>query len=365
MQKFLILILIFQSIYLSTAEEIIDNQQQSYSELYPDLAQGFELTRADFEDYMQEQVVFTVDPNDETLVDSTGRRSGSALLGLHNALFKSEKVIIEDSQKLFRSVILQAIESSVEIDLSNLNEEQVLLWQIQDPKTCPDGQKIAVFMYALYHKDSFFYNTLEKYVNDKNFLILLHSAASKNKSMTVQFLLNIGADKNKKSLMNETALHSATMHDSDKAAQVLVNADIDMHTENCNGHTSFDCAVWYNADKVLQILIGKGADVDKINSHGEAPLHRAALNNADKSAKRLVCADAEVDKVDFHGETPLHKAAWHNADKVAQVLIDAGADRHKKNDFGQTPLDLASYKEANKVIAILRNAEIQQSKTSS
>jgi len=219
MNKELLLILSLQSICLFAAEEAVDKHQQlSYSDQYPVLAEGFELIGQDFESHMQQQVSFIIDPNDESLLDSSGRTAASVCHGLENALLKSETIITENCNKVFKNVILQAIKSSVEIDLNNLNEELALLWKLQDPRTCPDDRKLVTFMYIMHYKDSLFFDTFKKYINNKNSTALVHEVVLKNKVMILQFLLSIGLDANKVNRTGFTPLHLAALFNSERVA---------------------------------------------------------------------------------------------------------------------------------------------------
>merc|ERR1712100_442048 len=118
----------------------------------------------------------------------------------------------------------------------------------------------------------------------------LHRAATAGHSKAVQTLIDAGANKEAKTLMDQTALHLAAE----------------------NGEFG-----------VLQLLLVSGANTEAETSNGEPPLHIAVVNQQGILVKELLLHGANKMATDRYGKSPLDLA---DDDLIRQLLGDSESD---------------------------------------
>jgi ankyrin repeat protein len=142
------------------------------------------------------------------------------------------------------------------------------------------------------------YNDVQNFVNehehDNNFDVdeedehgqtPLYVAVNNRKQHIVNFLLNSGADVNKK-VSGFTPLYVAVwIGDIDvvtKIVNFMVDRDMNINNDSVNGESPLHVAAWIGDTDVVQLLLDSGADVKKFNNTNEIPLDVAtACGNID------------------------------------------------------------------------------------
>ena len=185
-------------------------------------------------------------------------------------------------------------------------------------------------------------------------------AASEGRFDVVKYLIDHGADVDKKDGRKRTALHYASKWGHLNVVEVLFSkgAEIDVEDED---HCSplMLAAEWGHVD-ILLYLVNYGADVNKKNRRKRTALHCACERGDLKVVEALLSKGAEIDVENEDCCTPLVLAAEMGHIDISLYLIDHGADVHKKDDHKRTALHYASERGGLKVVKALlsKGAEI-------
>jgi ankyrin repeat protein len=185
---------------------------------------------------------------------------------------------------------------------------------------------------------------------DRAGLTPLHYAANGGHIDAVNVLLARGADVEAERIGGFTALHDAIVkkhrnvaqllvshggkiHDEMSAAyvdkqtvQLLLDLGADVNKRDKRGMSPLDEAAFRGNTDVLQLLLDHGADINGRDEGGSTPLHNAASMGEAGAVKLLLENGAEVDAKAKNGYTPLCRAIQSSQLKVAEVLLVNGAD---------------------------------------
>lgn len=219
----------------------------------------------------------------------------------------------------------------------------------------------------------------------------------------IKFLVDNGADVNKRDINGNTATISAAFFGFPKMFQTLVEAGGDASIQNYEGLSAIDMlnVSWeitnYIANEMLSVgleqddveagrmeirqglaktnifiavqmgntdlvaeHIKKGADVNAVDAAGGTSLLLAATVTGNTAiTQALVDAGAELDaRNQTTGATALQAAAFFGLEDVAKVLIDAGADPTIADYQGSSAVDMLSlsYQETEYVASLLEIA---------
>ncbi|EER93669.1 hypothetical protein BDA96_01G143800 [Sorghum bicolor] len=176
----------------------------------------------------------------------------------------------------------------------------------------------------------------------------LHAAALDGKLDTVRYLLDNGADPNKKDEPGEVPLHCAAKYGHDEVAKLLLSRGANVDMAYFHGTPLHIAAVHGKAD-FMKVLLEQHADPNKISEALGTPLV-ATLNAASdglpesialKCVKLLVEARADVN---FVGpDTPLVVATTHGLTDCIKYLLNAGANSNiPKKCCGAIPIEIAA-----------------------
>lgn len=226
----------------------------------------------------------------------------------------------------------------------------------------------------------------------------------------VRFLVEKGADINKRDPQGYAALHGAARNREDKIAAELIALKADVNQTDSDGMTPLHHAAMRNHPPTIKILADSGANLDALNRDGFTPLAMAIIEDQYKSAlalidsgapvetavgdakltplmlaagkenrrltlgagvsrvekydpkdpgaieiaRALMAKGANVNAVSSSGVTALLLAAAHNNAPIVGLLAQAGADQNFKNAEGKTASDLAAQNGNNAVVSLLR-----------
>ena len=220
-----------------------------------------------------------------------------------------------------------------------------------------------------------------------NSMTYLQHAAFTGDIPLAEFLLEKGADLERKTSDGTTALHIAVERAHLRMAESLIQAGADINTRRASGFTPLYTAAQLGYTEIAEMLVKLGADVNaravdrKGTWQGAAPLHAAAVRGHEGVIQLLARNGADLNAVDNDsGNTPLLYAIARKQVDAALALLKAGADPNERNLVtgirtlherppghplnahtnpaeGHTPLTLAVRSRLDEVTKALLNAE--------
>lgn len=201
----------------------------------------------------------------------------------------------------------------------------------------------------------------------------LHAAASSGHKAMVELLLKRGADPNLLNGENETALHAAATKGFRAVAEVLIAHSANVNATGPTGQTPLHEAVKQNQPELVRLLLAHQSDINAANNEGLTSLHLAVGHGpaivemlvekgADvnaKSAQRtpfliaaqkgykevielLLAKGADVNTAGPNGDTPLHALVQRADTSLVEALLEKGASPNAASQSGHTPLHMAS-----------------------
>lgn len=183
---------------------------------------------------------------------------------------------------------------------------------------------------------------------------LLHHAVLHDHYGMACFLIEKGANVNRRGKFGNTALHLAAINKNSGLCIVLIKAGADVHAKNESGYTPLHLAAKYGLNDVCYLLFDKDAILDLADpKYGETPLHLAAGQGHYLTCSNLILKfknredpvgpsslTAFVDKRDKAGRSPLHYAAGDGHPKVCCLLIRHNGNVNGKDKRGISVLQM-------------------------
>lgn len=226
----------------------------------------------------------------------------------------------------------------------------------------------------------------------------------------IKFLVEKGADINKRDAQGYMAIHSAARNRDDKVLELLLALKADPNVLDQDGFTALHHAVLRNHPPSIDVLLKGGADPDLKTREGYTPLALAIIEDQYKTAmalikggapvetavgdakltplmlasgketrrltlgagvsrvekyhpsdpgaievaRALIERKANVNAVSATGVSPLLLAAAHNNAAIVGLLAEAGADRNFRNKDGKTASDVAGQNGNTAVVSLLK-----------
>ena len=148
----------------------------------------------------------------------------------------------------------------------------------------------------------------------------LHKAANWGYLNCVDLLLETGADKDARDIMNRTPLMLACIHAP-------------------------------AAEGIIKKLLEFGSDVNALSNDSKTALHFVCARGLEPSM--LIEAGSDPNVKDLDGNTPLHLAASGGHCVVVERLIAVGASTKPLNSLGRSPLHMSAIKGCAKCVSTL------------
>jgi len=170
----------------------------------------------------------------------------------------------------------------------------------------------------------------------------LHWAASSGATDIVTFLIDNGAEVDRKDGAQWTALHIAVSAGQEAVASELLAAGADVNASTDKGLTALHYAASKSHLEIGKLLIARGANINAKDRANQHPLHRAATTGSTGFISALLkppegSPKTRLNTADRVGNTPLHLAMESAHAEAAVMLILAGADRSRTNQDSETP----------------------------
>ena len=177
---------------------------------------------------------------------------------------------------------------------------------------------------------------------DKDGKTALHYAAQAGKDLTIEKLVDAGADVKAVDKDGKTALHYAAQTEESLTIWKLIDAGADIEAVDKDGKTALHYAAQTGESSIIWHLIDTGADVKAVDKDGKTALHYAAQTGESSIIWNLIDAGADVEAVDKDGKTALHYAAQTGKNSIIWHLMDARADVKAVDKDGKTALHYAA-----------------------
>lgn len=156
----------------------------------------------------------------------------------------------------------------------------------------------------------------------------------------IRFLIEKGADVNKRDPEGYAPLHTASRNKRAEIITVLLKAGADVNLKDKDGYTALQHAVLRNSPDAIKALAAGGADLEARTPAGVTPLALAIVESAYKAAIALVEAGADVETAD--GEAKLTPLMLVAGQENRQLTLGAGVQRIEKvNPTDPGPLEVA------------------------
>lgn len=193
-------------------------------------------------------------------------------------------------------------------------------------------------------------NELERRIDDldEKRLSALHYAARYSHYQTIQLLLDLGADINRRGDDEMTPLQYAARYGKKASNQALSAFDKRKVSRiSTSGSNSPLLSRGDNPDEeklnttqqTMNLLIENGANVNAKDKYNLTALHHAAIRGNETAIECLLEAkDIEEEPKDVQDSTPLHLAATYNNYNVANLLLRKKANPRSFDKDHRTPL---------------------------
>ena len=172
---------------------------------------------------------------------------------------------------------------------------------------------------------------------------VLHLAARVSNMLTINVLLQSGANLDAVDFHGRTPLWDACDRVDGKEAKVmrlLINWGASFHITDKLGEQVLHKAVQMGRSSIVEDLLLRGVDVGTTSTSGMAGIHLACKEGSLSILKFLLSCGAMADATDANGRTPAHYAMAFGNFEVFHCLRNAGADIGRKDCFGSFPADL-------------------------
>ncbi len=157
-----------------------------------------------------------------------------------------------------------------------------------------------------------------------------------------------------------TALMTAINNNDILTVQNLIQKGADVNELDANRDAPLVIAAYKGYTEIVKLLLEAGADVTAGDPGMKATaLHAAAYAGRTEAARLLIAYKIDIDKQGpYNGYTALHDAIWQNNIETAKALIEAGARLDIRSKDGQTPLDLAKSRGRKEIEVLIERKEV-------
>ena len=177
------------------------------------------------------------------------------------------------------------------------------------------------------------------------------------KSSIIKFLIDRGADVNRKAPFVGSPLCYASGKAQFDVVRLLIEAGADLHSVDIVGHSALHMAIFESQAgiELFDYYVDLGADPLLLDRRGCNGLHYAVRASNLLVLRKILGRKPDINVIDDYGWTPLHWAAASTSVStyIIKVLLDEGCNKDMKDKAGRTALDLATKLDNSKSVAIL------------
>ncbi len=148
---------------------------------------------------------------------------------------------------------------------------------------------------------------------------------------TGKFLIEKGADINRKNSLNFTPLMSASKNGNLELVKLLLKLDVDINSKDNYGKTAIFYAITNKHTEIAKILLEKNINVNEKNMEGITLLIQAATIGDREIVESLICKGADISNKDNSGMTALMHASTKGHLEVVKLLVEHRADINEKS----------------------------------
>ena len=235
------------------------------------------------------------------------------------------------------------------ISVPHIHEKIFLTLDYQSYKKCPD-----VCMSWKVLLTSQFFQKRSKLVYCVNIQIELREAALLGNLSEIKRTLDIFRfDLNFESKYAQSPLNRAALKGHKDVVKFLLDRGAEPNRRSYSGCTPLKWAAWYGHEDVVQLLLERGANPRIADGSGSSPLHLAAQDGRKDIVKLLLDEAADPNAQAQGGLTSLHVAVFGGHREVVQILLDRGANPNIANRLGGSPLFYARVRKQLEMVEIL------------
>jgi len=169
----------------------------------------------------------------------------------------------------------------------------------------------------------------------------------------VRILHEKGADLNRRTVNNSTALTAAIKANNEQIACYLVEAGCQLNIQDISKQTPLMFALHNRMTKLCKLLITKGADCKGLDTHQNSTLILASKCDMVEVGKMLIDKGVDMNHHDLLHMYPLSYAIQFENIEFAEMLIKKGSRLDKIDYLGNTPMTLAIMKNQEYIVDLL------------
>lgn len=185
----------------------------------------------------------------------------------------------------------------------------------------------------------------------------LHTAITEGNLVTVNELLNSGADPNISAEWGESTLYIAISYGTPEIVQILLNNGIRLDAQD--NLESLQKAILENQPEMVTHLMNAHVNKD-ILINGETALHLAIRLGKTEIARLLIEAGANKEIPDeADGFRALHGAVYYNRPEIVRLLLRAGVNKESTTGrYGSTALHCAVVLNRGEIVGLLLDSKV-------
>ncbi|KAG5441328.1 Protein fem-1 C [Clonorchis sinensis] len=149
----------------------------------------------------------------------------------------------------------------------------------------------------------------------------LWCAAAAGHLAVVELLVSRGADVNRTTITNSTALRAACFDGHEQVVRFLVDHGANVEIPNRHGHTCLMISCYRRHDRIVEFLLSKKARVNRRSAKGNTALHDCAESGNLKGLQFLLEHRAIMRK-DEYGQSPIMSGANAAFKKIVDYLSE-------------------------------------------
>ncbi|CAH8866833.1 unnamed protein product [Trichobilharzia szidati] len=147
----------------------------------------------------------------------------------------------------------------------------------------------------------------------------LWCAAASGHLKLVELLVSRGADVNRTTITNSTALRAACFDGHEQVVRYLVEHGANIENPNRHGHTCLMISCYRRHDNIVEYLLSKNARVNRRSAKGNTALHDCT-ESGNLKCLQLLLSHGAIMRKDEYGQSPIMSGANAAFKKIVDYL---------------------------------------------